>query len=126
MKKMLIALSVVVIVIGFFVIKLLFLTDSHSEPFERFSRITNTEQSTVKIKRGEVTYSLFGSGVGELKGRQIGIVDGDERDKVYILQGYSSDEWLIEYYDVLMSNYDLYKAVHVTDIPSALELYRLH
>ncbi|MNI13469.1 hypothetical protein D3C73_666970 [compost metagenome] len=104
---MLIALSVVVIVLGFFMIKSWFMTDSQSEPFEHFSQITNNEQSTVKIKRGEVTYSLFGSGVGDLK-------------------GYSSDEWLIEYYDVLMSNYDLYKADHVTDIPSALERYRLH
>ncbi|MRN56331.1 hypothetical protein [Paenibacillus monticola] len=125
MKKMLIALSVIVIVMGFFMIKSLFLTDSHSEPYERFSRITNIAQSTVILKRGEVTYSLFGSEVGELKGRQIGIVDGDERDQVFILQGYSSDEWIIEYYDVLMSTYDLYKADHVTDIPSILEQYRL-
>jgi hypothetical protein len=125
MKKKLIALSVVVIVMGFFMIKSLFLTDSHSEPYERFSRITNFVQSTVEIRRGEIIYTWFGTGVGELKGRQIGIVDEDELDKIYLLQGYSSDEWIIEYYDVLMSTYDLYKAVHVTDIPSALEQYRL-
>ncbi|MEK4140390.1 MULTISPECIES: hypothetical protein [Paenibacillus] len=125
MKKMIIALSVVGIVMGLFIIKSLFLTDSHSEPLERLSRITNPDQSVAKIKRGAITYSLFGSGVGLLKGQQIGIVDGDKLDKIYILQGYSPDEWLIEYYDVLMSNYDLLKADHVTDIPYALEQYRL-
>lgn len=54
--------------------------------------------------------------------RQIGIVDGDKRHKVFEVKGYSSDAWIIEHYDVIMSVYALYKADTVTEIPDELQL----
>ena len=56
-----------------------------------------------------------------LKGKLIGIIDGDKKHKVFELKGYSSDEWIIEYYDVMMSAYNLYKADTVTKIPDELK-----
>jgi hypothetical protein len=49
--------------------------------------------------------------------KQIGIIDNDNKEKVYSVRGYSSKEWLIQHYDVIMSTYDLYKADSVNDIP---------
>ncbi|HHY82770.1 MAG TPA: hypothetical protein GX505_08850 [Clostridiales bacterium] len=71
-----------------------------------------------KLQRGSITYSFYSAlPKDSLRGKQIGIVDGDKKHKVFEVKGYSSDEWIIEYYDVMMSVYSLYKADTVTDIP---------
>lgn len=56
-----------------------------------------------------------------LRGKQIGIVDCDKKHKVFEVRGFSSDEWIIEYYDVIMSVYSVYKAETVTEIPDELK-----
>lgn len=76
-----------------------------------------------KLKRGGIIYSFYGAlPEYSLRDGQIGIVDGDKRHKVFKVKGYSSDEWIIEYYDVIMSVYALYKADTVTEIPDELKL----
>lgn len=52
-------------------------------------------------------------------GQQIGIVDGDKDDRVYEYKGYSSDEWIINYY--VMDSAMLCREVNVTDIPDGLQ-----
>lgn len=55
-------------------------------------------------------------------GKQIGIVDGDKKHKVFEFEGYSADEWLIDYYVTgLMDNAMLYKEITVTTIPDGLQ-----
>lgn len=52
-------------------------------------------------------------------GEQIGIVDGDKDDKVYEYKGYSTDEWIINYY--VMDSAMLYREINVTNIPDGLQ-----
>ena len=72
-------------------------------------------------------YAPFGIGVEHLMGKQIGIIDGDKNDRVYAVNGYSSDEWIIEKYhtgemDVAM----LYKEKSIENIPLELQQYKIH
>ena len=52
-------------------------------------------------------------------GEQIGIVDGDKDDRVYEYKGYSTDEWIINYY--VMDSAMLLREINVTDIPDGLQ-----
>ncbi len=70
-----------------------------------------------QIKWGNTIYTTWSAADANLIEKQVGIVDGDRKEKVYNVRGYSSKEWLIHHYDVIMSTYDLYKADAVTDIP---------
>jgi len=55
------------------------------------------------------------------RGRQIGIVDGDERDQVYEYRGYQSEKWIISFYHSgLMDHSLLMREQTVTDIPEGL------
>ena len=51
--------------------------------------------------------------------QQIGIVDGDKDDIVCEYKGYSSDEWIINYY--VIDSAMLHREIHVTDIPDGLQ-----
>ena len=90
------------------------------ENFEEFN-------SGSVLKRGEITYIFFDALPNtSIKGEQIGVIDGDKTHKVYSVKGYSSDEWVIEYYDVIMSTYSLYKSDAVTEIPEELQPRQPH
>ncbi len=52
-------------------------------------------------------------------GEEIGIVDGDKDDKVYEYHGYSTDEWIINYY--VMDSAMLYREMNVTNILDGLQ-----
>ena len=71
-----------------------------------------------------VQYYAFGIDAGSLIGEQIGIVDGDNKHRVYAVKGYSSNEWIIEKHqggdrdDVM-----LYKEKSVEEIPADLDKY---
>jgi hypothetical protein len=55
-------------------------------------------------------------------GKQIGIIDNDENDKVYEYKGYSSDMWIAEMYiSGEMDSPMLFREINVTDIPEGLE-----
>ena len=71
----------------------------------------------VGIRWGDRTYEFYGPvpDVERLRGAQLGIIDGDRDWKVYAVNGQSTEEWLIEYYDVIMSTYALYRAQGVED-----------
>jgi hypothetical protein len=75
-----------------------------------------------RLQKGDILYSFYGAlPEDSLRGEQIGIVDGDKKHKVFEIKGFSSDEWIIEYYDVIMSVYCIYKADTVTEIPEELK-----
>ncbi len=52
-------------------------------------------------------------------GEQIGIVNGDENDRVYEYRGYSTDEWIINSY--VMDSAMLCREIHVTNVPDGLQ-----
>ena len=55
------------------------------------------------------------------RGEQIGIVNGDKKDKIYTYRDCSPDEWIIEFYDSgEMDSSMLLKEENVTDIPAGL------
>jgi len=89
----------------------------NDKEYENFQELN----SGLKLQRGSIIYTFY-SALPEdsLIGKQIGIVDGDKKHKVFEVKGFSSDEWIIEYYDVIMSVYNLYKADTVTEIPDEL------
>ena len=77
---------------------------------------TSVNGEYAAIVWGDKTYVPYGalSAYGD-RGKQIGIVDGDENHKVYECKGYSSDEWIVAAlpHDAAM----LYKEIDATDIP---------
>ena len=85
-----------------------------NKEYEDFQELNNES----KLQRGNITYTFYSAlPKDSLRDKQIGIVNGDKKHKVYEVNGYSSDEWIIEHYDVIMSVYNLYKADTVTEIP---------
>lgn len=52
-------------------------------------------------------------------GKQIGIVDGDQGDRVYEYKGYSADEWIVNAY--VMDSAMLCRELNVTTIPEGLQ-----
>lgn len=69
---------------------------------------------------GDRTYVPYGPSVGYgERGKQIGILDGDQDNRVYELKGYPAEEWIVNAfpYDAAM----LYKEIDVTDIPDGWE-----
>ncbi|HHV97891.1 MAG TPA: hypothetical protein GXX37_15770 [Clostridiaceae bacterium] len=95
-----------------------FFSSCTSKEHENFQELN----SGSKLQRGNIIYSFYSALPRDsLKGKQIGIVDGDKKHKVFEVNGFSSDEWIIEYYDVIMSVYSLYKADTVTEIPDELK-----
>jgi hypothetical protein len=55
-------------------------------------------------------------------GKQIGTINGDEKDKVYEYQSYSTEMWIAEMY--ISSEMDepmLFREINVTDIPEGLQ-----
>jgi hypothetical protein len=54
-------------------------------------------------------------------GKQIGIISGDENDKVYAYKNYSTEMWIAEMYNSgLMDEPMLFREINVTDIPDGL------
>jgi hypothetical protein len=86
--------------------------------YENYQELDNG----VKLQRNGIVYSFYSAlPKDSLIGAQIGVVDGDKKHKVFEVKGFSSDEWIIEYYDVIMSVYNLYKADTVSEIPDELK-----
>ena len=88
-------------------------------------RIEN--ENKVKINWNGRNYEFFGTlsfTLIPIHGKQIGIIDNDPKDKITSVKGYSSEEWIINYYDVIMTTYDLYKEVKIENIPNDLMKYK--
>ena len=81
---------------------------------------TKEENSYVAIIWDDKTYVPYCAFSKSDCGRQIGIVDGDKDDKVFEYKGYSSDEWIINYYANNMDTIMLLREIDVTDIPDNL------
>lgn len=95
-----------------------FFVSCTAKKYDNFQELNNGS----RLQQGSITYSFYsGLPSDSLKGKQIGIVDGDKKHKVFEVKGFSSDEWVIEYYDVIMSTYSIYKADTVTEIPKELK-----
>ncbi len=95
-----------------------FFTSCTTKEYENYQELDNGS----KLKQGSKIYSFYSAlPKDSLRNKQIGIVDGDKKHKVFEVTGFSSDEWIIEYYDVIMSVYNLYKADTVTEIPDELK-----
>lgn len=74
------------------------------------------------ITYGDKIFIPFSAVDNSEMGEQIGIVNGDERDKIYEFKGYSSDEWIIELYDSgEMDVAMLFREENVTDFPEGIE-----
>ncbi len=77
---------------------------------------TSVTDDYAAIVWGDKTYVPYGALSAYCdRGKQIGIVDGDENHKVYECKGYSSDEWIAAAFahDASM----LLREIDVTDIP---------
>ena len=86
--------------------------------YDSFQELNNGS----RLQRGSIIYSFYSALPSDsLRGKKIGIVNGDKKHKVFEIKGFSSDEWVIEYYDVIMSVYSVYKADTVTEIPDELK-----
>ena len=110
MKKLSLLLAIITL--------MAFFMSCTNKEYDSFQQLNNGS----KLQRGSITYSFYSALPSDpLRGKQIGIVDGDKKHKVFEIKGFSSAEWVIEYYDVEMSVYTVYKADTVTEIPSELK-----
>ena len=101
-----------------FVLLMMIFSSCSAKKYEDFQELGDGS----KLQRGSITYSFYSAlPKDSLRGKQIGIVNGDKKHKVFEVKGFSSDEWIIEYYDVIMSVYNLYKADTVNEIPDELK-----
>ena len=106
MKKLSLLLAIIAL--------MTFFTSCTTKEYESFQELNNGSS----IQRGSIIYSFYSAlPKDSLRGKQIGVIDGDKKNKVFEVKGFSSDEWIIEYYDVIMSVYCVYKADTVTEIP---------
>ncbi|HPT79202.1 MAG TPA: hypothetical protein PK830_08895 [Candidatus Atribacteria bacterium] len=107
MKRLSFLLVIIFLLMGLF-------PSCADKEYENFHELNNGS----KLQRGSITYTFYSAlPKDSLRGKQIGIVDGNKKHKVFEVNGFSSDEWIIEYYDVIMSVYNLYKADTATEIP---------
>jgi hypothetical protein len=85
----------------------------------------NSELGCLALSYNGVTFRSYGISDRDIRGEQKGIREDDPDTKIYDVEGYSSDEWVIDCLDVFMSDGDmLWKAVGVTEIPAELEQYK--
>ena len=83
-----------------------------------------SENGKAFILWSEKRYEYFGPFIPSLRGKQVGIINNNPKDKIYAVKGYDSEEWLINYIDVIMTTYDLWKEENVKIIPEEFEKYR--
>jgi hypothetical protein len=76
----------------------------------------------VAIVWGDNTYIPFCAVDNRDQGVQIGIVNGDKKDQVYSYKDYSTDVWIISFYQSgEMDSSMLMKELNVTEIPNNLK-----
>jgi len=69
--------------------------------------------------RTYIPFCAVGNGA---RGRQLGIVNGNEEDQVYAYEGYAPEAWVVAYLDSgLMPEAILMREVSVTDLPEGLK-----
>lgn len=111
MKRILLLLSVAMLV---FVIT----SCSGNPDFVNFEELDNG----AALRQGDITYTSIGVLPDtSLLGEQYGIINGEDNHKVFLVEGYSPDEWIVEYLDVIMSVHNLFKADSVIEIPDELQ-----
>lgn len=94
-----------------------FFTSCTAKEYDSFKELNGG----LKIQQGSIIYSFYGALPSDsLIGKQIGIVNGEKKHKVFEVNGFSTDEWVIEYYDVIMSTYAVYSSDTVTEVPNEL------
>lgn len=83
---------------------------------------TEVNNAYASIVWEDKTYVPYCAVSNKDRGEQIGIVDGDEDDRVYEYKDYSSDEWIVNsYISGLMDSSMLYKEINASHMPDGLE-----
>jgi hypothetical protein len=95
---------------------------SKQEVVDMANLTTENQDGYVVIIWDERTYVPYTAiSMGDC-GKQIGIIDNDEYDKVYEYKDYSSEMWIAEMYiSGEMDSPMLFREINVTDIPEGLE-----
>lgn len=71
---------------------------------------------------GDKTYVPFCAIPNSDRGEKIGIVNSDENDQVYEYKGYSTDKWVVSFYNSgEMDSSMLMRELNVKEIPKGLE-----
>ena len=85
----------------------------------------NYDLNCVELTYNGVIYRPFGVLTdNKLKGIQIGVRENSINSKIYEITGYSSNEWIVEYLEVLMGTNMILKAVNVNNIPQELVKFK--
>ena len=85
----------------------------------------NDELGCVELIYNGIVFRPYGVFINNsLKGKQIGVREDSPKSKIYEVKGYDSNEWIVEYLEVIMGSNMVLKAVGVTEIPAELEEYK--
>ena len=85
----------------------------------------NNDLNCVELTYNNITYRPFGVLLNnKLKGTQIGVRENSPNSKIYEINGYSSNEWIVEYLEVLMGTNMIFKEINVNSIPQELVTYK--
>ena len=110
----------IVLIISVFMILLLSSCSRQEQDLEDMA--SGKGDGYVTIVWGDKTYVPYCAISMSDRGKQIGIVDGDEDHRVYEYEGYTPDEWVIDIVvSGLMDSAMLMREINVTNIPEGLD-----
>lgn len=97
-----------------------------SATYPEYTVTEKKELNVVELNHDGIVFRPYGVIPDKsLRGKQIGIREGDPQSKICEVKGHPSSEWVIEYLDVFMGGGDmLFKSTGTTDIPTDLEQYQ--
>ena len=96
-----------------------------NKEYPKYLISVNNDLNCVELTYNNITYRPFGVFTdNKLKGNQIGVRENSKNSKIYEITGYSTNEWIVEYLEVLMGTNMILKAVNVNKIPPELEKFK--
>ena len=101
------------------------------EEYISYSAVDNEELGCMELHNEGIIYRPYGvftsnksTKSNKFKGKQIGVREDAADLKIHEVKGYDSNEWIVEYLDVLMGGNMIFKAVGVNEIPEELGQYK--
>ena len=103
-------------------------TAETQEEYISYSAVENEELGCMELHNEGIIYRPYGvftsTKSNKFKGKQIGVREDAADLKIHEVKGYDSNEWIVEYLDVLMGGNMIFKAVGVNEIPEELGQYK--
>ena len=93
----------IIIILSILVTLFLSCKPNYNKEYPIYLISQNNDLNCIELTYNNITYRPFGVlHNNKLKGTQIGVRENSPNSKIYEINGYSSNEWIVEYLEVLM------------------------